>query len=456
MGAVTQPTSTTYHDAKLRQVVRAPLTRTSWLEALYCVLAAPLGLFAPLVLYPFVAIGGLVALWGPEAAAPPVFFVAILTLAALATRMARAGGALNRRLASGLLGLSIPPPPRLQSGGMGGWLAVGFRDSYGWRCAGYLLLKIPLIVVMMYAVSYWVTGLINLSTPLWWELFRNQPPDAPLSAWPIITPFSVDGIGHVTEFPGTLFAAAIGAITLLAAPWVSKAVLWADRGLIGALLAPVPLAERVRDLEASRANAVEDSAALLRRVERDLHDGTQIRLAALAMNLGLAKQKLAAREGDVDAGELRELVDGAHAGAKDALAELRRLVRGIHPPVLDNGLADALAGLAEASAIPVEVSAALPERPSPAIETITYFCAAELLANAAKHSRANRIAIEVVEEGAKLVLTVTDDGVGGAAATPEGGLAGLAQRVRTVDGGMDVDSPPGGPTRVTLRLPLHA
>ena len=225
---------------------------------------------------------------------------------------------------------------------------------------------------------------------------------------------------------------------------------WLMRGMLG----PGRLAQRVADLEQTRALAVEDSAALLRRLERDLHDGAQIRLATLAMNLGMAREKLAR---PTPTPSVRELVDAAHQGAKDALVELRNLARGIHPPALDNGLADALATLAASSAVPVELTTALPQRPAPAIETIAYFCAAELLANAAKHSHANRVAVELTETGRRaLALRVSDDGSGGADPARGSGLAGLAQRVRTVDGQVEIVSPPGGPTQVTVTLPMHA
>jgi signal transduction histidine kinase len=219
------------------------------------------------------------------------------------------------------------------------------------------------------------------------------------------------------------------------------------RGLLG----PGRLAQRVADLEQSRALAVDDSAAMLRRLERDLHDGAQVRLATLAMNLGMAREKL----GDDASPEARELVDAAHQGAKEALIDLRNLARGIHPAALGNGLADALATLAAGSAIPAGLATAIPERPAPAIETIAYFCAAELLANAAKHSHANRVTIEVAERDRMLVLRVSDDGRGGADPARGSGLSGLAQRVRTVDGRLEIASPAGGPTRVTVQLPLR-
>jgi signal transduction histidine kinase len=212
----------------------------------------------------------------------------------------------------------------------------------------------------------------------------------------------------------------------------------------------------VKDLEQTRALAVDDAAARLRRLERDLHDGAQIRLATLAMNLGMAKKKLGDYGEVLDADAARELVDAAHQGAKDALSELRELARGIHPPALDNGLADALATLAASNAIPAELAVTIPVRPTPAIETIAYFCVAELLANAAKHSGAKTIKIHISERNGLLVLDITDDGRGGADRGLGSGLSGLAQRVSTVDGRLAIASPPGGPTRIIVELPLRA
>ncbi|HJW62617.1 MAG TPA: histidine kinase, partial [Actinomycetes bacterium] len=300
----------------------------------------------------------------------------------------------------------------------------------------------------------WAAGLANLTYPFWWGLFRNHPPGVRLSPVLVATPFP-GRVLHVATYPGTFLAFAIGAAMVLGAPWVARAVVAADRWLLRGLLGQGRLAERVRDLEQTRAAAVDDSAALLRQVERDLHDGAQIRLATLAMHLGMAKEKLGGDGDPLDVSGARELVDAAHRGAKDALAALRDLARGIHPPVLDNGLADALATLAAGSAIPVALATDIPVRPTPAIETIAYFCAAELLANAAKHSQATRIGLEATGRDGRLLLSVTDDGAGGA--DPGGsGLSGLAQRVSTVDGRLEIASPPGGPTRVTVELPLRA
>ena len=175
------------------------------------------------------------------------------------------------------------------------------------------------------------------------------------------------------------------------------------------------------------------------------------------MKLGLAKKKLGTRgdaaDDELDLERARELVDAAHRSAKEAIAELRDLARGIHPPVLDTGLDAALATLAARSAVPVDLVVDVPQRPPAAIETIAYFCAAELLANVAKHSRARHAAIEAVHVPGLLRLRVTDDGIGGARVEDGGGLAGLAGRARTVDGRLEISSPRGGPTVVTIELP---
>jgi signal transduction histidine kinase len=216
---------------------------------------------------------------------------------------------------------------------------------------------------------------------------------------------------------------------------------------------------RVYELEQARSHLVDDSAARLRRIERDLHDGAQADMVAVAMKLGLAREKLSdalTGAAPADLARILELVDAAHAGAKEAITELRDLARGIHPPVLDHGLGTALRTLAARSGVPVDLTVDLPERPSAAIETIAYFCAAELLANVAKHSGARRASLTAVRAAGRLRLQVGDDGAGGARLDARGGLAGLADRIRTVDGRMQISSPPGGPTLVTVELPARA
>jgi signal transduction histidine kinase len=216
---------------------------------------------------------------------------------------------------------------------------------------------------------------------------------------------------------------------------------------------------RVRQLEQSRAHLVDDSAARLRQIERDLHDGAQAQMVAVAMKLGLARNKLSRAISPTtqpDLQQVLELVDAAHRGAKEAITELRDLARGIHPPVLDHGLGAALITLAARSDVPVELAVDLPERPSAAIETIAYFCAAELLTNVAKHSGARHATLEATQARGVVRVRVTDDGTGGARLEARGGLAGLADRIRTVDGRLQITSPPHGPTLITVELASRA
>jgi signal transduction histidine kinase len=333
------------------------------------------------------------------------------------------------------------------------------RDGTGWRATAYVILELPLSCAGAYLAAVpWVSGVFYLTYPLWWLILPLQGRGrrgGALHPLPISTPLPFGGL-HIVTFPGALPLAALGAGLLLVAPWTTRLAVAGDLWLIRALLGRAGRSERIRELEESRALAVDDAAAALRRVERDLHDGAQARLVALAMHLGRARQKLGADGRPPDLPRAVELVDAAHQGAKDALTELRDLARGIHPPVLDSGLADALATLTARSAVPATLSADIPVRPTPAIETIAYFCVAELLANAAKHSSAGQLSVTATGRADMLLLSVLDDGTGGARQRDDGGLAGLAQRVRTVDGSISISSPAGGPTAVTVELPLRA
>jgi len=287
-------------------------------------------------------------------------------------------------------------------------------------------------------------------------------------------------------WPGTQFGwrhvKGAAVIRLLAATWLVilgsifcasghwwGALLFVAAGVVGWLAYQMPRwklaldalrnGPRVRELERSRALVVDDAAARLRRIEQDLHDGAQAQMVAVVMKLGLAREHLGsavARSGQSDVERALELVDAAHRGAIEAITELRDLAHGIHPPALDEGLGAALAALATRSDVPVELIVDLPERPSAAIEVIAYFCAAELLANVAKHSGARYATVEVMHQPALVRMRVSDDGSGGARVQAGGGLAGLAERVKTVDGRLQVTSPAGGPTVVTVELPSHA
>jgi len=343
----------------------------------------------------------------------------------------------HRILARRLLDVEVddPAPRRPTEPGLLGWVRAALTDIAGWRSALYLLLSGPLALTVLYvAVIYWGFAVGMASYPLWWWL-------APAETGVAINEVTFD------TWPRALVLAAVGLLLLLAAPKVTDGLVAPGRLLVKMLLRPT----RSARLQETRTLAVETSAAALRRIERDLHDGAQAQLVALAMKLGLAKEELSS--GDTAAALV--LVDTAHQDAKQAIVELRDLARGIHPPALDGGLGPALETLAARSAVPVELHVDLTARPSAAIETIAYFSAAELLANVAKHSRAGRAVLSLAPgRPGWLRMTIVDDGVGGAA--PAGGLAGLADRVRTVEGRLEIVSPPGGPTVVTVDLPVHA
>jgi signal transduction histidine kinase len=267
------------------------------------------------------------------------------------------------------------------------------------------------------------------------------------------------------RFAAGVFNVALGVLLLAGVPLLGPLAALAALPLAGAALIfwtvyrlQQDSLRRVDELERSRTHLVDDAAARLRRIERDLHDGAQAQMVAVAMKLGLAREKLSDTingTAQPDLERILELVDAAHCGAKEAINELRDLARGILPPVLDQGLGTALTTLAARSDVPVELAVDLPERPSAAIETIAYFCAAELLTNVAKHSSARHAALRVEHGPGTVLVRVSDDGSGGARIEARGGLAGLADRVRTVDGTLQISSPPGGPTVIAVELPSH-
>ena len=424
-------------------ILAAPLDRRTRRELLYCGVGGLAGTLGFVVVVVLLASGLTVS-------ASVLGTVVGLLLIMLTLRLSRRLGSLHRRVSNRLLGQHVEPPPRFQPGtGLLGRVDRRLRDRVAWRGIWYSLAKLPVAFVQFYAIALTVCGLIDFTYPLLWVLFRhgNQKP------LPLLQPLPFGGSPKISTWLGSYFAAVIGVVCVVTGTWLARGINTGDRALVRNLLGPTSTAERVSELERTRTLAVEDSAAALRRVERDLHDGAQMRLAALAMNLGMAREKLE----DQDDATVRELIDAAHRNAVDALADLRDLARGIHPPVLDSGLASALDSLAASSAIPASVTADIGVRPAPAIETIAYFCAAELIANATKHSYANQITIKIRTERAGLLrLEVSDDGIGGADPARGSGLAGLVQRVSTVDGRVDVSSPPGGPTVVTIVLPMKA
>ncbi|MER7470619.1 histidine kinase, partial [Micromonospora sp. NPDC000018] len=247
-------------------------------------------------------------------------------------------------------------------------------------------------------------------------------------------------------------AVVAGLLVAVGAYWLPRGLIDLDGRLTRALLGPTAraaLAERVEELADTRAQTVDAQAAELRRIERDLHDGAQARLVAMAMNLGLAEELLAR-----DPEAARGLVTEARSAAGTALAELRDVVRGIHPPVLaDRGLAGGLAALALGAALPVDLEVDLPRRLAAPLESALYFTAAELITNAARHSGAARVAVRLRGDDGTIRLTVADDGRGGADPARGTGLAGIRRRLAVFDGRVRISSPDGGPTVVDVELP---
>jgi signal transduction histidine kinase len=384
----------------------------SWAAAIWSLVDGPTGAWELAVFYVVVALAGPVLLpW---------------TVQGL--------GALQRARFRAVLGAEIPAPPRAPGGG---WPLRALRAPATWRQLGYHLL----------AMTGGTAG--GLLVAACWS--------APLLAVARLAGRWDGGRGPAA----VLGLVVLSALLVLAAPWVARAVARADEKAGRALLGPSrseELALRVESLARSRAEIVAATDAERRRIERDLHDGAQRRLVSLAMQLGMARASLG------DAPEaVRQVIEQAHDEATEALAELRQLVRGLHPAVLDDrGLDAALSGIAANAPLPVRLRVDVPGRCSPSIEAVAYFVVSEALTNVAKHAEASQAEVSVERAGDRLRIVVSDDGRGGAsldggaAAAADGagtGLRGLVQRAAAVDGTLTVHSPPGGPTAITVELP---
>ncbi|RDI46656.1 sensor histidine kinase [Nocardia mexicana] len=429
-----------------RAILRAPIEARTWKELAYLIVAFVLGGFA--IMYLFFGYGATlymsIALIG-------------IPLLALVLLGGRIWGRVYRPLGVVLLETPMPAPPDFAPRrGFFGWLRSAFTDRTAWRALVFLIAEVVLGLFAGYVVLMFIAMTVFTAiSPIPWAIFH---------------PINVDDQGrehhslfqfgdyYVDTWPRALGMAAIGIILCFALPWLVRGVAWLHRLLSLALLTPTARDRRMVELQESRKVAVEDSAATLRRMERDLHDGTQARLVTIAMALGRAEERIAA------GGDATDLIADAHASSKEALAELRELVRGIHPPALELGLEPALETLAARCAVPVELRVLLPQRPNPAIEAIAYFSVAELLTNVVKHSGATSAWVSVLPTGGHTIaVSVRDNGHGGvlqpAVPTGEtmvsGGLSGLAARARAVDGALTVDSPAGGPTVVTVTLPIE-
>ncbi|MFC9439504.1 sensor histidine kinase [Nocardia sp. NPDC057030] len=425
-----------------RAVLRAPFQARTWKELVYVFTVFVLGCIA--LAYMYVGWGGGL-----------VISLTIVGLPILAVILlgGRTWARIYRALAKDLLDAPLtPPPPFRPEPGLIGFVKGAFTDRASWRAALYLLAQAVLGVAVGWFVLLGIamTGFVALSPLAWW-LFDPINVDAQGVEHHSMAQF---GDFYIDSWPRVLGFAALGVLGCFLLPWVLRAVCWIHRLLALALLTATAGDRRIIELQQGRQAAVDDSTATLRRLERDLHDGTQARLVTIAMALGRAEDRLSA------GGDPRDLIADAHASSKEALTELRELVRGIHPPALELGLGPALETLSARCSVPVELRVHLPERPSPAVEAIAYFSVAELLTNVVKHAEATRAWISVVPTDSRTIaVTVRDNGIGGVLQPAPGelaagsGLSGLAARACTVDGSLTVQSPTGGPTVVTILLP---
>jgi signal transduction histidine kinase len=364
--------------------------------------------------------------------------LALVTLVALLWSL-RALTAIQRSRFRSVLGIEIPAFPHDYPGTGVRHLLAQARAAATWRQVAYHAFALVIGTFSFCVVTVvWSVGLATL--PVF--AYARALPEVGIFGWHLHDPLTLAVI------------TAGGFLLVLMAPWIADGLAGFDAATANSLLGPSrveDLAMRVDTLARSREGVVDAADAERRRIERDLHDGTQQRLVSLAMNLGMAKGALA------EAPEpARRAVEDAHEEAKRALTELRGFIRGLHPAVLDDrGLDAALSGIAARAPLPVEVQVVVPRRCSPTIEAVAYFVVSEALTNVARHAEATRAAVVVHQVGDRLRVTVSDDGRGGASEERGTGLRGLAQRVASVDGTLQVDSPVGGPTVVLAELPCE-
>ena len=423
-----------HRDAPIRRRDRAPWSPRAWSQALYLTGAIPVLAVVPLLL----VVAALAI--RPRWVLPLLVLVVAFLAMPLLTRI-------HRHRLRATAGVVIEPQPFMPNGLNVAGIREAIRSPITWRQAGYHFLAAPaLAVAATTAFAMWLAGLLYTlvyayawTLPAWALLARGQSEGPP---------------GHLapmSSIPGDVYLTVGGLALLMAAPWLTAGFAALDvraaRGLLGPSRAK-ELEHRVERLTQTRAGVVDAADAERRRLERNLHDGTQQRLVSLAMNLGMARAQTETVE------EAHEAIAEAHEEAKAALAELRNLVRGLHPPVLeDRGLDAALSGVAARLPIPVRLTVNVPRRPPPTIEAVAYFVVSEGLTNITKHARASQADVFVQQDGDRLHIIVTDDGVGGADPARGTGLAGLARRAESVDGTMEIASPPGGPTLLTVDLP---
>jgi signal transduction histidine kinase len=402
----------------------------TYLRILYLLLALPLGVieFSGLVTALSFGFGTAVTLIGI-----PVLIATVWAWRWMAD--------LERGIVRRLIGTEIPSPYRPDPQGGRWWRRVGARlsDPATWKDLAFLLLQLPLgIIAFTVTVTVLGLGLGLLFAPAYYWTMGN-------SDW--IASVNLDTL------PEAIAAVPVGAlILLLGIPGLNalgRLYGWLAAQLLGSNADP-ELTAQVHELEGARSRIIAAADGERRRIERDLHDGAQQRLVALALNLRMAEQRV--ESGDPTA---TELVRKAGEEAQLALKELRDLARGIHPAILTNrGLPAALEDLASRATVPVEVVASPDARLPDGVEAAAYFVVSETLANIGKHAGATSATVAVREEAGHLTVVVTDDGRGGAALDGGSGIQGLVDRVGALSGSLRVESPPGEGTTVTASIPL--
>jgi signal transduction histidine kinase len=407
----------------------------------YVLLGFPLGLIALVLLITGFAVGvGTVIIW----IGLPILMATLL--------LARGFATLERHRMADVFGRRLAQPHYKRVAGPGLWRRVftPMSDAQCWFDLLHGISRfIPSTLAFAFVVTWWAGALGGLTFPLWdWSVPRGPDnTDLPelLGMGDALSTRIVFYTAVGVFFAGTLYPVVRSAALVEAAfaRWLL--------GTVGELREQVVEAEAARDAAQSQtAAAVSAEATALRRLERDIHDGPQQRLVRLAMDLGRAEQQFAT---DPDAA--RATVAEALAQTRETLDELRALSRGIAPPILvDRGLQAALTALAGRSTVPVDLDTPPLDRMEPAVESTAYFVVAEALTNVAKHSRATEVQISLRRTAAGLVITVTDDGVGGASPAKGHGLAGLVDRVHAAGGVLTVESPDGAGTTLTAALPV--
>ena len=430
--------------APTRGYRRVPWSPRAWSQALYLAGGIPAQLAAPLIVFALLRWPGRFDFWnGP-------LIVLWLLVAAVALLLVPVLTWIQRHRLRVTAGIDIPPQPRRPDWLSRDGITETLRSQAYWRQAGYHYLAGPALAVSaIAAIGVWLAGVLFTFEYVYvWALspegalHRGTGGATTSSPLPLV-------FGTI---PADVALTAAGVAGLLVAPFLSSAVASLDARAARSLLGPSraeELQHRVEHLTETRAGVVDAADAERRRLERDLHDGTQQRLVSLAMNLGMARAQASSAE------EAHQAIAEAHEEAKAALAELRDLIRGLHPAVLeDRGLDAALSGVAARMPIPVRLTVdGLARRPSPVVEAVAYFVVSEGLANIAKHAQASQAEVFVQRSGDRLHVIVTDDGVGGADPARGTGLTGLARRAQSVDGTFEVVSPPGGPTVLSVDLP---